>query len=420
MGTQKESNFNPWLIVLGCVGCSAMLITILCNTAGMFLTPVMEEFGWSRTQASLYLTIYSWIAAALQPVIGKIYEKYDIRWIMSGIVVMFGAAYLWSSTFTQLWQWNLFGVLYGVAAGFFMYLPQPILINRWFKKKTAFALSVVGCITGVTGYFVNPQIQKMITSIGWQAARFRVGLITVIGCLILCVLFVRSFPEKMGAKPYGADDAPAEKDTKAAAPAAAAEGLTRSQAVKTPAFYMVLVVAFISCLCPSLNQQLPSYSATVPIGAAAGAMALSILSIAGLPRGPIVGWLCDKIGSITTNIICCLLAAGGLAAILLTGGTSTGIFYLGVGLFSLSFVPLTIGNPMITREAFGTKDYSNIYSLVTTTVMVAAGLSPMIYAQIYDRTGSYAGCIGMVIVLLLIQAVLLPVVKASSKGSKAA
>ena len=60
MGTQKESNFNPWLIVLGCVGCSAMLITILCNTAGMFLTPVMEEFGWSRTQASLYLTIYSW------------------------------------------------------------------------------------------------------------------------------------------------------------------------------------------------------------------------------------------------------------------------------------------------------------------------------------------------------------------------
>ena len=77
MGTQKESNFNPWLIVLGCVGCSAMLITILCNTAGMFLTPVMEEFGWSRTQASLYLTIYSWIAAALQPVIGKIYEKYE-------------------------------------------------------------------------------------------------------------------------------------------------------------------------------------------------------------------------------------------------------------------------------------------------------------------------------------------------------
>ena len=40
------SKFNPWLIVLGCFGCAQILITCLCNTAGMYFAPVMAEFGW--------------------------------------------------------------------------------------------------------------------------------------------------------------------------------------------------------------------------------------------------------------------------------------------------------------------------------------------------------------------------------------
>ena len=82
----NKVKFNPWLIILGSIGCSGLLIT-LSNTDGLYLGPVMEEFGWNRTSASLYMTIYNWVAALMQPLVGKIFEKRDMRKIMAGVIV---------------------------------------------------------------------------------------------------------------------------------------------------------------------------------------------------------------------------------------------------------------------------------------------------------------------------------------------
>jgi hypothetical protein len=58
-GKTGTGRFSPWLIILGVVGCSGMVITVLCNTAGMFLAPVMNDSGWSRTEVSLFMTIFA-------------------------------------------------------------------------------------------------------------------------------------------------------------------------------------------------------------------------------------------------------------------------------------------------------------------------------------------------------------------------
>ena len=83
----NKVKFNPWLIILGSIGCSGLLIT-LSNTDGLYLGPVIEEFGWNRTSASLYMTIYNWVAALMQPLVGKIFEKRDMRKIMAGVIVL--------------------------------------------------------------------------------------------------------------------------------------------------------------------------------------------------------------------------------------------------------------------------------------------------------------------------------------------
>ncbi len=61
----RKGYFNHWFIVGGVLGSSTLMILFLCNTAGMFVSPVMEQFGWSRTQATFYLTLFNWIAAAM-------------------------------------------------------------------------------------------------------------------------------------------------------------------------------------------------------------------------------------------------------------------------------------------------------------------------------------------------------------------
>lgn len=410
--------FSPWLIILGVVGCSGMLITVLCNTAGIFLAPVMEDSGWSRTQASLYMTIFAWVAAVLQPLVGKLLSKYNPRPIMTAVVVVFCGSYIWSASFTRLWQWNLFGVIYGVTSAFFMYLAGPLLINAWFKKRMGLALSLGGVVTGVFGFFVNPWIQGMIDAGGWRTARLYSGLATMIICVVLTVLFVRDSPEKLGMKPYGADDPEDRSKDHEQDVQATQTGLLFRQARKTLSFYLILVFAFITVVVPSLIQQLSSYAGSVPIGAIAGAFALSILSIIGLPRGPLAGFFFDIVGSRIGNFVCCLLCALGMMLILAGNGASAVLFYIGTACFGFSFVPLTMGLPMLVRDVFGSRDYSNIYSWVTTVVLVAGGVAPLIYAQIFDRTGSYTACLMLALILSLVQALFIPVIALS--GGRAA
>ena len=79
-----------------------------------------------------------------------------------------------------------------------------------------------------------------------------------------------------------------------------------------------------------------------------------------------------------------------------------------VALFGFAFVPLTMGSALLTKEIFGNKDYSNVFSYVTFITLISSGLTPLIYAQIYDRSGSYTGCLVLAVVVSAIQLALVP------------
>lgn len=212
MNNIKTNKFNPWLIVLGALGCNALLIT-LANVDGFFLAPIMEQFGWTRTEASLWMSIYNWVAAVIQIFVGRLFEKNDIRKIMCGVIVLFGLSYMWTGTFTHVWQWNIYGVIYGVCAGFFMYIPGALLITRWFKKRTGFAMALPGVITGLIGFFFNPLTQSLINKYGWGKTRIILGLAFMIICFVLTIFFVRSSPESVGMKAYGEGSEDKENNT---------------------------------------------------------------------------------------------------------------------------------------------------------------------------------------------------------------
>ena len=410
MGDTQNKKFNPWLIVLGALGCNSLLIS-LANLDGFFLAPVMEEFNWTRTQASLYMTIYSWIAAAMQVFVGKLFEKHDVRKIMGGIVILYGVSYMATSAFTHVWQWSIFGILYGVAAGFFMYIPGALLITRWFSKRTGFAMALPGIITGILGFFLNPMCQNMLTKYGWSKTRVILGAVFMIVCFILTILFVRSSPESVGQKPYGYEEVTAgseKKDTDHGT--VELKGVTAKQAFKMPAFYLSIVFTFLVCIVCCFVQQIASYAAALPIGAMAGAFALSIFSVIGLPRSPIMGWIFDKFGSFAGNFLSTIVSVIGTIMIILGGGKNVPLFYVGVACWSFMFVPLTMGTSLLVKDVFGDKEYSSIYSYMSTSLLISAGVAPLVYAQIYDRSQSYETYPVFVLIMAIIVTALVPII----------
>ena len=149
MGTQTKGSNYAWAVAIACVAFYAVPLGFAANHAGLFITPVMDEFGWSRTDATLFMTIQPWVAAICTPFAGKLISKYNPRWVLGCAVLVFALANLACAWFTEPWQWHLYGVFYGASAAFWMYIATPTMVNRWFAKNNGSVIGVIGVIVAL-------------------------------------------------------------------------------------------------------------------------------------------------------------------------------------------------------------------------------------------------------------------------------
>jgi len=403
----------PWLVLLGCIGCYSIPVGIIGNTAGLFVAPVMTEFGWDQTSTTMYRTIQPLVAAVCTPIAGRIFARYSPRIILTTTSLVFGVSSAATAYATQLWQWNLYGVVYGVTSAFFMYLAAPVLVNRWFHKSNGLALGITAATLSVLAALTSPIAQALISSQGWQQSRLMIGLVATVASVVLTFLFVRDTPEKMGIKPYGAS-----KELASDAPADAVrggEGATRAQALGGPGLYLVILIAAIIVMTAAFFQQVPTYAAKSPLGATAGAMAVSIVMIGGTIGKLVLGWLADRIGIKPTAIAAML--CGALGMLLAYLATEVWPFYLGMVIFGVGYAGLTVIVPLLVRNSFGSLNYAEIFSWVSTGIFLATAISFLVYGRIVDLTGSFAWCFYLVIGLYLVAAVLIVPAVNLSRGS---
>ncbi|MGN0078451.1 MAG: MFS transporter [Coriobacteriales bacterium] len=404
----KASKVWPWLVVLGCIGFYSIPTALIGNTAGLFVAPVMDEFGWSQTDTTMYRTIQPLVSAVTCPIAAKLLAKYDGRWILAAVTLLFGLASVWSSFATTLVEWNIYGVIYGITAGFFMYLATPVILNNWFKKGYGVAIAITAAALSVIGAIASPIVQAMITESGWQTARLMLSIFTTVLGTLLCVLFVRKSPAVMGLLAFGEGEGE-EPSSGRAASSDPEEGAEVAAARRSPAYYTLILVAVIFVMCAAFFQQIPAYCTRSALGAGAGAMAVSIMMVGGVIFKLVLGALNDVIGIKWTGVISALGGAAGIAMAFAAGSAGNlTLFYAGMVVFGAGYAGLTVIAPTLARTAFGSKNYSELYSWVTTAIFLGTAACFTIFGMIYDTTGAYDLCFLLVIALYLIAAVLVP------------
>lgn len=409
MAQAKSSKVWAWLVLIGCIGFYSIPTGIIANTSGIFVAPVMDQFGWTQTDTTMYRTIQPIVSAITAPIAGKLLEKYDPRWILAAVSLLFGLASVASSFATELWQWNLYGVMFGITAGFFMYLAAPVIINTWFHKNAGIAVSISAATLSLLAAVASPVGQSLISEYGWQTARLVLSVFTTVLSVVLTVAFVRKSPAAMGMLPYGATEADLAKAEGDAAKAAEVEepGATIEQATKSPALYTLILVAAIFVMCAAFFQQIPAFCSHGQLGAEVGAMAVSIIMVGGIVGKLLLGALNDIIGIQWTGLIATIGGAAGIA-LAWVAGSNAAIFYAGMAIFGFGYAGLTVIAPMLARESFGPRNYSQIYSWVSTGIFIATAVSFVVYGMIYDTTGSYDLCFVVVIALYAVAAIMIP------------
>jgi MFS family permease len=364
-------------------------------TVSPFLQPIEQEFGWTRVQSSLAITIVSYMVVLMSPLQGLLADRFGPRRVILTSIPLFALGlaafyFLPNSLFLYYALWTLIPLL-AVGLWPIAYLQA---VTHWFDRKLGLALGCANAGIGV-GTFIVPLIITGIMAVyDWRMAFL--GLAAVV--LVIswpAVFFLVREPSKTD---HMAEHRAAQK----------AFGIPFRDAVRMPTFYILNVAFFLLGLTATslVTQQSPLLVESGRTAVEAGVI-VSIFGFGLLVARIFVGFIIDHIFaprvmtlvSIGGAVSCVLYAAYPQAAIV--SAILLGLL-LGAEFDVLAF--------MIKRY-FGNVAYGRLYGVIFGVFYLGSGLGIAALSASHDSFGNYDAGLYMaagVLVVASLIAFLLP------------
>lgn len=394
----KNSKIHfAWIVLVGLCITVGLGKAGLNNTSGLFLSPVSEDIGTGVGNLSIYLSISSVVTMIFLPIGGKIMAKYDARLVLTISIILQTGAFAMFGMMDSVWGWYVFAVPLAVGGVFITVISGPILVQRWFKKRSGMALGVMTAIGGLFGMFTQPIVGGLISDLGWRSAYYTVGLILIIIIAPTIILLLRQSPEEKGLLPYG------EKESNEVnqAESKQASGIDFVVAKKTPAFLLLGLFFFIITSVSSFTIHIPTYLVNHGhnVTFAGNMMAATMFGV--FVGSLLFGYLSDRIGAKKTSLIAMFL---GVISITLLINFTHVVSLIIVSLILFGFVTSSIGTlaPALTSALFGGRSYSEIYSTASMGLAVASIIALPAYGYVFDFTGSYTVALYIILGLLVV------------------
>jgi MFS family permease len=203
---------------------------------GVFFSPVLEEFGWTRAATSGGFSL-TWVFTGLLSIaVGRLNDQFGPRLIMTIAGFVVGLGYLLMSQLSSLWQLYLFYGLISIGMSAVL-VPTLSTVARWFVKMRAFMTGVVLAGTGIALMVIVPAANRAIMNYGWRMAYVMVGMVVIV-IVVMAAQFLRRDPYQLGKLPYGDDG------TTTSVSGAGPSGLSFREALRTRQVWLISLVYF--------------------------------------------------------------------------------------------------------------------------------------------------------------------------------
>ncbi|MBR3689482.1 MAG: MFS transporter [Eggerthellaceae bacterium] len=395
-----------FLLVFALVLTSFGPLSFGLSCAGIFYTPLSEHLGVGTGTLSYYTSIL-WISSLIfLPFLGKLLSKADARLCVGGSVVIMAADFVWLSFVNSLWQFYLGAFVMGIGITMLLFLAPSTLVNRWFSQRAGFFIGLIMAFTGVGGVVWSAVGGVLIAKIGWSASYLAFAVLTL-ATLPTSVLLVATDPKSKGLAPWGeAQEANGHSDENSLAKEAPKQqhedGIDAATAFKTPSFYLIMAMCFLLNFGMYVYFMIPSYVSTLPLyvtmpllGATASSVAMAGQTISKL----VLGYVGDKKPFAGTIAGVSLGFIG--VALLAVGGSSALIIYVAAFAYGFFYGVTNVMTPILTKRAFGVRDYSNIYSRISMAASLAGATTGFIWGTVVELFGFGAMFGGVCFFMLL-------------------
>ncbi|MFC1937845.1 MFS transporter [Chloroflexota bacterium] len=394
-GNKKSRLFYGYVVMAAAF--TIMTLTMGANRSfGVFLDPMLSEFGWTRAGISGAFTMGMLVMGSLGIVAGRLIDRIGPRTVLIGCGMFSGLGYILTSRVDNMWQLYLF---YGliVGAGMSGISPLVSLVARWFVKRRSLMAGILtaGLALGVS---VVPLItSSLIAAYGWRVSYIILGAVVMVS-VVLAAQLLRRDPGQMGLRPYGADEVKEESL------ASQTEGLSLAEAVRTGQFWMLSLVSFCHFfLINVVVVHIVIHAIGLGISATVAASVMSIGAAVSIPGRIMAGAVADRIGNKRAMAI--LYLGGFLSFILLLFARELWLLYLFSIIFGLSGWATGAMKPALTAELFGLRAHGTIIACTGLATTIGGAVGPVLAGYLYDVSGSYQSTFLICIVVSIIAVV---------------
>ena len=379
---------------------TAIAVGVSQYAFGLFVVPIEETFGWTRTEISASLS-FAAVSGLTAPFLGRAMDRFGARPVLVLSLAVFGASFCLRPLMTELWHWYALSFLQFVTFFGLTVLPVGRLVAAWFPHIRGRMTGVAATGNNVGGLVMPVIVAALLAAMSWTEASVVIGL----GAFVVAgaaALVVREQP------PAGATQA-RRHATAGRRPAAFGTSLpdhSLRAATRTRTFWAVLTAITLgSFTYAGILPHVLAHLVNEGMGNAAALSTLGTLAAAGICGKLLFGWLSERFTArrmMISNLVgqatfAALLAVAGHAGVLAVAAPLYGLFMGGFGALYI----------LLVQESFGLRHYGSVMGTMNLGTVVSFGLGPLIAGASYDLSGGYGAAFFVVCGLFVTGAVTL-------------
>jgi sugar phosphate permease len=359
-------------------------------TIAIFVFPMSEDLGWSRTTIVGAASVAGIAAMFASPAAAWVLQRYGPRVLLTGSMFLLGGAIMgirWADNVV------LFYLLFGIGRVIFsspVQIGAATVVAQWFVAKRGRATSLLGVMHSFGMGFFALFAQMLINASGgdWRMAWFWMGISVWVIALPTALLLIIPRPEDVGLLPdNGAQDMRAK--WKGAALAEEAQWTLR-EALRTPAMWMLALAGGLAFFIHTgVNIHQAAFLRDQGISASVAASAVTVLAV-GTALGSVAwGWLLDRV---PVRVVYALSVAWvGLTALLFLLVDGPAMAFAAAAVFGVGIGGLIVVPPVVLAAYFGRRSLGAIRGVTEPFVSGGQAIGGVSAGLIYDISGSYSG-----------------------------
>jgi OFA family oxalate/formate antiporter-like MFS transporter len=364
----------------------------------VFRIPLAKQFHWTISQVTLTFTIAIMVLGFASFFGGLWLKRVGPRVVaLTGGALYGSGVFLASFSYHGLWWLYLtYGVIGGIGLGFGYIVPISVLV-KWFPDRRGLMTGIAVGGFGAGALVTAPAATRLIQSVGVLQTFAYLGVAFLI-VSVVSGYFMQNPPE--GWQPEGWTPKPKELGQRSA------KDLTLGGALKTWQWWALWMLLFLntSAGISVISQEAPMFQELAKVTAIVAAGMVGIVSIGNAVGRVFWAWASDTLGRRITFAAMFVLqvALFWFLPSLHSAASVTVVGFIILLCYGGGFGTM----PAFAADYFGSANVGSIYGLMLTAWGFASAFGPLLIAHMRQSSGSFAGGLHAIALVMTISVVL--------------